>query len=171
MTEKKPNEIFSRVLGKGSARSARKYFIRFFLVIIFFVFLFFIPPKHNLADIKAVKIARQTVKVDLALTKEAQEKGLSGREGLQNDEGLLFVFEYPDNYLFWMKDMNFPIDIIWLNQDRQIVYIKKDAQPLLYPETYGPQKNQPDAKYVLEVASGFSDKNNLQVGDKVEFAY
>jgi len=58
----------------------------------------------------------------------------------------------------------FPIDIIWINEYGNVVYIKKDAKPELYPETYGPGPNDGEAKFVLEVVSGFSDKNNLKVG-------
>jgi hypothetical protein len=64
--------------------------------------------------------------------------------------------------------MNFPIDIIWISDDMRVVYIKKDARPELYPETYGPNT---DAKYVLEVPSGFSDQNHLQIGDSAVFTY
>jgi uncharacterized membrane protein (UPF0127 family) len=53
----------------------------------------------------------------------------------------------------------------------KVDYIKKNALPQLYPETYGPGVNDMDAKYVLEVVSGFSDKNNIKVGDSVKFTY
>jgi uncharacterized membrane protein (UPF0127 family) len=65
-----------------------------------------------------------------------------------------------------MKNMNFPIDIIWIGEDLRVVYIKKDAKPESYPEAFTPNQ---DAKYVLEVFSSFSEKNNLKVGDRVEF--
>ena len=119
-------------------------------------------------NIKYVKIAGQNIKVDLALTNQEQTQGLSGRPSLDNNSGMLFIFEYPGNYPFWMKDMNFPIDMIWLSEDMKVVYIKKDARPEDYPATYGPDQ---DAKYVLEVVSGFSEKNNLKEGDQVEFIY
>ena len=79
---------------------------------------------------------------------------------------MLFVFDKPGQYPFWMKDMNFAIDIIWIGEDLRVVYIKKDARPELYPETYTPTEN---AKYVLEVPAGFSEKNNLKVGDSASF--
>lgn len=117
-----------------------------------------------------VKIAGQKIKVDLALTPAQQNQGLSGRSALLENEGMLFVFDTPGKYSFWMKDMNFPIDMIWIQgentADLKIVYIKKNARPELYPETYGPDR---EANYVLEVVSGFAEKNNLQVGDSVEF--
>ncbi len=166
-----------------------KIFSSWILVIAFFLFLFFfvinkqdiwtsdVQVKDNQINslqennlnfnkIQYVKIAGKILKVDLALTSEAQEQGLSGRKELKEDEGMLFVFDYMGQYSFWMKNMNFPIDIIWISDDFKVVYIKKNATPESYPETFLPDQN---TKYVLEVSAGFSEKNNLKVGDKVEF--
>jgi uncharacterized protein len=129
----------------------------------------------NIQDIKYVKIAGQNIKVDLALDSVTQAQGLSGRSGLSENSGMLFIFDKSGKYYFWMKGMNFPIDMIWLapseggdTKNAKIIYIKKNATPEAYPETYGPDVN---TKYVLEVASGFSDKNNLKEGDSIEFTY
>ncbi len=156
----------------------------FFIVIIFFLVGFSLIhttplPLHftrggageRSGNIQYVNIAGQNLKVDLALTEAEQEQGLSGRQSLNENEGMLFVFDTPGKYAFWMKDMNFPLDIIWIGENMQVVYIKKNALPELYPETYGPGLNDGDAKYVLEVTAGFSDKNNLKVGDNVTFTY
>lgn len=141
-------------------------------VIIFFVIVVFLvnQPAKNLTpeNIKYVKIAGQNIKVDLALTKETQGTGLSGRKELAQNQGMLFVFDHPDKYYFWMMGMNFPIDIIWIGEDMKVVYIKKNAQPEDFLETYGPDVN---TKYVLEVVAGFSDKNNLKEGDSILFSY
>lgn len=161
-----------------------------FLVIGFFIFLtFFYKSEEKKIDLKPevsseaenfyvnkiqyIKIAGKILKVELALTPEAQEKGLSRRKELREDEGMLFVFNHTDKYPFWMKDMNFAIDIIWLGEDLRVVYIKKNAQPESYLpagkaglETFFPNQ---DAKYVLEVLAQFSEKNNLKEGDKIEF--
>jgi len=147
--------------------------VKYFLIVIFFLFLGFIlmnQPSNDfkLENIKYVKIAGQEVKVELAFTLEARTQGLSNRKELKKGEGMLFIFERLGNYPFWMKDMNFPIDIIWIGEDMKVVYIKKDARPESYPEAYGPQKEDKNAKYILEVVSGFSDKNNLKIGDEVE---
>jgi uncharacterized membrane protein (UPF0127 family) len=108
------------------------------------------------------------MKVELALTKEEQAQGLSGRNELRETEGMLFIFPQSGKYNFWMKDMNFPIDMIWVGEDMKVIYIKKDARPESYPEMYGPAKGEQDAKYVLEVVSGFSEKNNLKEGDRIK---
>lgn len=126
-----------------------------------------------------VKIAGKNIKVELATTSAEQQKGLSARTFLAENEGMLFVFDKSGIYPFWMKDMRFAIDIIWLAPSdvegiAEVVYIKKDARLELYPETYGAKNEQGLpllSKYVLEVVSGFSDKNNLKVGDKALFTY
>ena len=138
----------------------------FVLAVVFFILLFVIPKEHR--NIKAIQIMGQNIRVNLATTDAAREQGLSGRENLKEDEGMLFVFDYPDKYSFWMKDMNFPIDMIWIGENKEIIYIKKNARPESFPESYGPTA---DSKYVLEIVSGLSSKNNLKEGDKVEFKY
>ncbi len=120
----------------------------------------------QIKDLKRVKIAGVILETELVLTSEEQARGLSGREDLARDKGMLFVFDHSGRYPFWMKDMNFPIDIIWIGEDRRVVHIKKDARPESYPETF---MSVGDARYVLEVISGFSAENNLEVGDRVEF--
>lgn len=143
-----------------------KNYYQWILVIGFLVVLFFYI--NSISNVPTIKIGGQDIKVDLAETPAEQNQGLSGRVGLAENEGMLFVFDKPGKHSFWMKDMNFPIDMIWLGEDLKIIYIKKNALPELFPETYGPGT---DAKYVLEVVSGFSEKHNLQIGDSVEFTY
>ena|SRR3989338_3833228 len=144
----------------------KKNISSFVLAVVFFILLFVIPKDHR--NIKAIQIMGQNIRVNLATTDAAREQGLSGRENLKEDEGMLFVFDYPDKYSFWMKDMNFPIDMIWIGENKEIIYIKRDARPESFPESYGPTA---DSKYVLEIVSGLSSKNNLKEGDKVEFKY
>lgn len=117
-------------------------------------------------DIKNINIGGKIINLELVMSDESRSRGLSGRERLKDGEGMLFVFDYPDKYPFWMKDMKFSIDIIWIGEDLKIVYIKKNASPDSYPNSFSTEK---DAKYVLEVNSGFSEKNNLKEGDEVEF--
>ena len=91
--------------------------------------------------------------------------GLSGSTGL-NGEGMFFVLKKVGNYGFWMKNMNFPLDILWINDNFEIVGIEKSLLPSTYPNSFG-QKYF--AKYVLEVSAGYCDKNNIKVGDKIIF--
>jgi len=151
----------------------KKNFIKWilFVLLVFFLGLNFFNSKNTeeiqpIQNVGYVKLGGISIAVELALTPESQAQGLSGRDRLGENEGMLFVFDRPDKYSFWMKDMNFPIDIIWIGEDLQIIYIKKNATPESFPEAFTPNTK---AKYILEVISGFSENNNLREGDRVLF--
>jgi uncharacterized protein len=83
---------------------------------------------------------------------------------------MLFVFQKPAQYHFWMKDMKFPIDIIWLDDRGTVIHIEGRLQPCL-PEficpSYAPASS--NALYVLETVAGFSQKHNVKVGTHIDF--
>jgi uncharacterized membrane protein (UPF0127 family) len=114
-----------------------------------------------------VVVGGQIVKMDISDTNCKRELGLSGRKSLSDNEGMLFVFEKEGNYGFWMKDMNFPIDIIWVGADLSVVGDEKKLDPSTYPNIFGGKFL---AKYVLELPAGFSDKYNLSVGNKISIS-
>lgn len=108
----------------------------------------------------------KTVHLIVVNTPESRELGLGNRESLPEDQAMLFVFDKPDKYEFWMKDMEFPIDMIWLDQNFKIVHIESDVAPETYPDqTFMPDK---DALYVIEANSLFAQKNNLKIGDTLD---
>lgn len=120
---------------------------------------------------KILKIKNIELNVYVADTTSSREKGLSGRERLGENEGMLFVFERERYYGIWMKDMNFPIDIAWLDKDKKIVYVEKNVSPETYPKVFYAQKGDVAilSLFVLEIQSGFLVKNNIQIGDQVAF--
>ncbi len=103
---------------------------------------------------------------EVATTPAEQQQGLSGRENLPANHAMLFVFSADGQDCFWMKDMHFPLDIIWLSSQKQVVTIKENALPSSYPESFCP--NQP-ARYVVEANAGTVSKTGLKLGDKVRF--
>src|SRR3989344_2799368 len=111
-----------------------------------------------------VSIRGKEVIVDLANTPESRSAGLSGRTSLNENHGLLFVFESSGIYSFWMQDMNFAIDIIWVNENRKIVDISHDLKPESYPDIYSPIA---PAKFAIEVNSGWAKNNGIEIGDEV----
>ncbi|OHA15639.1 MAG: hypothetical protein A3H57_00190 [Candidatus Taylorbacteria bacterium RIFCSPLOWO2_02_FULL_43_11] len=102
--------------------------------------------------------------VEIAKTNEELSRGLGGKETLFPNTGMLFVFGEDGIHSFWMKDMKFAIDMIWINKNGEIVDIKEDAKPEFFPERYSPRSN---ARFVLEVQSGFSKKHQINIGDRV----
>lgn len=113
-----------------------------------------------------LKIGSNKVRVKIVQSSEEREAGLSGRKNLGADEGLLFVFNLPGYYAFWMKEMNFPIDIIWIGDRGQIVDLSEDLSPNSYPQTYKPKL---PARYVLEVNAGWIEKNQVKIDQPVSF--
>lgn len=115
----------------------------------------------------------KVIAVEVADTPEARELGLSGRSGLSEDEGLLFVFDAPGNYAFWMKDMKFAIDIIWLDQQGVVVNVENNVTPESYFETNPPKVfiNRPAAAYVLELPAGQAAHNGIYLGTQVALEF
>ena len=103
-------------------------------------------------------------KIEIADSVRERELGLSGRNSIENNFGLLFVFESLGRHGFWMKDMNFPIDIIWLDQNFTIVGLQENADPSSYPQVFYPAS---PASYVLETKVGLIQKETLITGEKI----
>jgi len=99
-------------------------------------------------------------------TTEQLETGLGNRSSLPSNEGMLFVFNTPAIQCFWMKDMHFPIDIIWLSVTKNVLYIQPNVSPNTYPESFCPPFL---AKYVIELNSGQAKAAGLISGNKLEF--
>jgi uncharacterized protein len=114
-------------------------------------------PEHNI-DIGGI-----TLIVELADTRESREQGLSGRSELGEDRGLLMAFDQDGSPQIWMKDMLFPLDIIWIGSNGTVVTLKEAVEPcgdaciVFYPTR--------PAKYVLEVNAGFCESHGLEEGD------
>ncbi len=116
-----------------------------------------------------VEINGRKVEIELARTQAEQIKGLSGHKPLGKNQGMLFIFSELTPRSFWMKNMLFPIDIIWI-KDNTVIKIS----PNLPPEGDSPQKTyQSDepANYVLEVPAGWAEKNKITAGANVVYHY
>ena len=105
--------------------------------------------------------------VEIVDTPTEREIGLMNRESLDENAGMLFIFEYEGYYPFWMKNTLIPLDMIWINSNRTVVDIKnaipckEENCPVTYP--YG------DALYVLEINGGTAVKKNITLGQEVKF--
>lgn len=105
------------------------------------------------------------VYVELATKANAREKGLSGKTSIGDNEGMLFVFKYPGRYGFWMKDMKFPIDMVWIAEDGRVVNIEDEVDPSTFPKAF---INGASAKYVLELKSGAARVEGLYLGTEIK---
>jgi len=116
-------------------------------------------------DRAILHIGEVEINVDIADTDSERTRGLSGREILGPKEGMLFVFDTSRIPHFWMKDMNFALDIIWINEQLEIVGFVENASPESFPKTFSPSL---PVKYVLETGGGFVNFNNIKKGDTVQ---
>lgn len=119
-----------------------------------------------------IKIDDITLQVQIADTKPLQTRGLMFQEKLPYDQGMLFIFEDVGVRSMWMLNMQFALDLIWIDDGGNVVHIEKDMQPCKSAlETVGCTATNGDgkkAKYVLEVTSGFIDKFNITENSKLE---
>jgi uncharacterized membrane protein (UPF0127 family) len=113
-----------------------------------------------------ITIGGNTWLVEIADTEAEQTLGLSGRASLVEKTGLLFTFAKMNKQYFWMKDMLFPIDMIFFDAEWKIVLIESNVKPETFPATFG---GQVLAKYVLEVNAGEAKMAGLKVGDQAVF--
>ena len=111
---------------------------------------------------KVVIDDRVEVWVEIADTAEKRARGLSGHKPLGPREGMFFIFPKADLQRFWMKDMLFAIDIIWIGSDLRIIGASERVSPESYPALFSPDR---PAQFVLEVPAGFYAEHGLQAGD------
>ena len=104
----------------------------------------------------------------IADTPQSRVKGLMNQDRLPIDEGLLFIFNEYKVHEFWMKNMNFPLDIIFINDEHIISTIIKNAPPCNKDkcEIYKP-KNK--SLMALEINAGLCEKHAIKIGQSVEF--
>ena len=130
-----------------------------------FIFLVF-GPNPVWAKTPSVCHLDNCVGVEVVSKTEDMQRGLMYRKGLEKDKGMFFVFTYDDRPRFWMKNMSFNLDMVWISQAGRIVFIspnipacKTDPCPVYAP-------NQP-CRYVLELSDGYAALHNWKVGDNL----
>lgn len=119
--------------------------------------------------IPQVVVGTTVVNVRVASTSAQVSKGLSGTLTMAPNEGMIFLFPVSDKYRFWMPDMHFGLDMIWIGANKKVVDITRNAPPLkdiTKPVFYSPKV---PAKYVLEVNANWSNEHQIKIGDTVEF--
>lgn len=117
-----------------------------------------------------IKIGLVDISVELARTSAEVQKGLSGRLSLDQDKGMLFLFDKADIYSFWMPDMHFPLDIVWISSGKKVIGISADVSNDFDPANPKFYRPSSPAQYVLEVNAGFAARTGIKTGDSVTFA-
>ncbi|MEK7109131.1 MAG: DUF192 domain-containing protein [Patescibacteria group bacterium] len=113
------------------------------------------PKEAHTNVVQTITVGTAVFKVEVADTEGSRELGLGGRQTLPQGQGMLFIFDKPGAWGFWMKDTKFPLDILWARQDGTVTTIARNVAPSTYPKVFYPKA--PDAKYVLEVSAGAAE--------------
>jgi len=114
---------------------------------------------------KASDSTKVSLNIEIADTDFDIQTGLMYRNSMENTQGMLFIFDEESERFFYMKNTKIPLDLIYINANRNIVSFQKDAKP--FDESSLPS-NAP-AKYVLEINAGLVDTWSLSVGDRIKF--
>lgn len=161
---------------KNTTKVSKKVFFGLLIVVLFFSSMYGVRCGfYKVCEVPLIEkwvrhdatilMPKGALTVEVANTKASRELGLSFRKKIERTEGILFVFEHPGRYGFWMKDMHFPLDIIWINQNGVVVWVERNVAPDSYPSVF---MNQADASYVLEMSAGLSEEFGVYLGTKVK---
>lgn len=144
----------------------KKYFVGFILLLFLitgFALTIMVNPRESASSLS---IGNTLIRIQVATTAKEQQQGLCCRDSLEPDEGMLFVYDKPGDYRFWMKDTRIPLDMYWINGEKSIVHIEENVQPGSYPKSFSSPK---PAQYILETNAGFAKRHNIKSGDEVRF--
>lgn len=119
-------------------------------------------------ELEEATVVAGDVEIRAELARDPMERriGLSNRESLEEGRGMLFLFDEDAPHSFWMKDMNFSIDMVWMNSNRMVVHIEEDVSPETFPRSFRPRTL---SRYVLEVPAGYAAKSGIKVGDTLSW--
>lgn len=176
MSERSPSPKFS---GKSKASPDTKHLTSIFsiaLLMLGFSLIFFnligqqstllisknCPLRLNLGHV--LPGSDSCLMLEKATTEPARIQGLSDRLSMPQNQGMLFVFDESGSQCMWMKDMHFGLDMVWLNENKEIVKITQNVTPDTYPNSFC---SKSPAKYVIELNSGLAQKSGLRLGQKL----
>lgn len=134
-------------------------------VLLFLLVVVLVRPSVK-GELRDVQIGDTRIQVSVADDDKEREQGLSGVSNLPENEGKLFIFQEETTPGFWMKDMAFPLDIIWISKEGSIVALTEDLSPSSYPDIVSPPV---PVTMVLEVNAGFAQRHGIHEGQFVTF--
>ncbi len=139
-----------------------------FLVLVFAVVFVIVFLAYYKSDKKFIIVEIDGIKVNAEVADNfaKQATGLMFKEKLGKNDGMLFVFDEEDYHKFWMMNVKFPLDFIWISSNKTIVDVTENAQPCLINCTNFTSKKK--AQYVLELNAVFVKENKIKIGNKVK---
>lgn len=142
--------------------------MRNFLILVVLILLIAFSINYKNRNLLKIEIKDKTVYASIADNNFEMMKGLMNVKKLGENKGMLFVYKEETASSFWMKNTLIPLDMLWINENKEIVHIKHNAQPCK-TVTCPSYKTPVRAKYVLEVNGNYAESNNIKIGDTVKF--
>ena len=129
--------------------------------------------RTNEDEFVAVIVKNVVVRVEVVASQAERARGLSGRGALPQSGGMFFLFDESGLHSIWMKDMKFPIDILWLSEDMIVDIEERVSPPAPGPPLTSLPVYTPDApaRFVLEVNAGFVERHGIRIGDLVKIPW
>lgn len=115
---------------------------------------------------RTLLVGEHQFKLEVASTAETAALGLGDRDSLPKDRGMLFELDGSSSACFWMKDMHFPLDIVWLSAEKRVVHLEQNVKPDTYPHSFCPSA---PAKYVIELNAGTVASLGIKGGQALQF--
>jgi len=125
------------------------------------------PSSTATLPTKEITVGTTTIMVELATDQTEDEQGLSGRASLPQGRGLLMAFAQDGDWGIWMKDMLFPIDILFISENGSVVSIDANVSPDTYPQAFYPPLA---VRYVLELPAGYAAAHNIVADSKFDLS-
>jgi len=141
--------------------------MRYISIVVGAFLLFFLSNGCARASQDRVCFKNQCIYVELARTDAEKMKGLMHRDRLDSDRGMLFVYDREVERAFYMKNMLIPLDMVWINKDKEVVFISEDIQPCM-ADPCPIIRPGVKIKYVLEINARRAKAMGLSIGDKLE---
>ncbi|OGZ70368.1 MAG: hypothetical protein A2904_00605 [Candidatus Staskawiczbacteria bacterium RIFCSPLOWO2_01_FULL_33_9] len=147
-------------------------FILIFLISAGFLFFMGAAPKRGESRPVTGRVCFKEYCFDVQLAQNAidKTKGLMFQKSLEQNRGMLFLFDKEAKYSFWMQNTLIPLDIIWINENKRVVFISESNQPCTWSSCPSITPTA-DAKYVLELNSGVVQKIGLKLGNELSLIY
>lgn len=143
----------------------KKFLVFLILAFIVLFLLFFVLPKDEMIVFRQVVINGEQMMIEEVGDSQSLKLGLAKYDYLPINQGMLFVFQEDDYHGIWMKNMKFPIDIIWLDEDFSVVDIIDNVRPESYPKVFYPKDL---ARHVLELNAGRVEELEIIIGDNLD---
>ena len=150
----------------AKTKSAHKLFTRGGLVLLALLVIAGVIMWFGKSPFRTLESGGRTYRLATASTEAARGLGLGDRLDMPKNRGMIFIYQQSDFHCFWMKNMHFPLDIIWVDSGKRVVHLEENVPPESYPDQFCPGER---ASYVIELYAGEAEAAGIKVGDQLKF--